>query len=310
MRGELYIDNRDAYTDFGVWITEGGYDGLLPFPELVEPDRNDWPDEDGIEPDLEKPTLKPRELNITFVRSVDGRSTGALVEYLSKPGYHLFRIPSLGREWSLRLIQSPAYEDWDTLEAFTLRFAEDQPVRPSSVAIPEGGGRYVPLSEYELDGVPLDRYGVMVTEGRDEIMRSPTVKTNLSRTVLDVDGRIYDTENVVFNSKEVTLKCCLIAGSMTAFWNCYDALLHALIQPGERSLYVDYNVEEYPCYYKRTSGWKLESLRGRVVVTFSLALEFTVFRLGGTDYLLATEDGDLIVTEDGEYYIDLNIYAD
>lgn len=95
---------------------------------------------------------------------------------------------------------------------------------------------------------------------------------------------------------------------MTAFWICYDALLHALIQPGERSLYVDYNVEEYPCYYKRTSGWKLESLRGRVVVTFNLTLEFTVFRLGGTDYLLATEDGDLIVTEDGEYYIDLGTY--
>ena len=146
MRGELYIDGKDAYTDFGVWITEGGYDGLLPFPELVEPDRNDWPDEDGIEPDLEKPTLKPRELNITFVRSVEGRSAGDLVEHLSKPGYHAFRIPSLGREWSLRLIQSPAYEDWDMLEAFTLRFAEDRPVRPSSVAIPEGGGRYVPLS--------------------------------------------------------------------------------------------------------------------------------------------------------------------
>ena len=259
---------------------------------------------------MEKPTLKPRELNITFVRDVDGRSAGALVEHLSKSGYHLFRIPSLGREWSLRLIQSPAYEDWDTLEALTLRFAEDQPVRPSPVAIPEGGGRYVPLSEYELDGVPLDRYGVMVTEGRDEIMRSPTVKTNLSRTVLDVDGKIYDAGKVVYNSKEVTLKCCLIAGSMTTLWSCYDALLDALIQPGERSLYVDYNVEEYPCYYKRTSGWKLESLRGRVVVTFNLTLEFTVFRMDGIDYLLATEAGELVVTEDGEYYIDLNIYAD
>ena len=35
MRDELYIDGKDAYTDFGVWITEGGYDGLLPFPEPV-----------------------------------------------------------------------------------------------------------------------------------------------------------------------------------------------------------------------------------------------------------------------------------
>lgn len=307
MRGELYIDGKDAYTDFGVWITEGGYDGLLPFPELVEPDRNDWPDEDGIEPDLEKPTLKPRELNITFVRSVDGRSAGALVEYLSEPGYHLFRIPSLGREWSLRLLSHPAYEDWETLEAFTLRFAEDIPARPAA-ATPGGGGVYVPPSVYELDGVSLERYGIMVTEGMDEVMRSPTVKTNLSRTVLNVDGKIYDAGKVVFNSKEVTLKCCLIADSTECFWNCYDSLLHALIQPGERQLYVDYNVEEYPCYYKRTSAWKLESLLGRVIVTFGLTLVFTVFRVGDTDYLLATEDGDLIVTEDGEYCIDLGIY--
>lgn len=102
--GRLFIDGHDAYATFGVWITRGGYDGLLPFPELVEPDWNDWPDEDGIEPDLANPTLRPRELNITFVRSVDSRSAGDLVERLSEPGYHLFRVPSLGREWSLRLL--------------------------------------------------------------------------------------------------------------------------------------------------------------------------------------------------------------
>ena len=177
------------------------------------------------------------------------------------------------------------------------------------MAIPEGRA-YVPPSEYELDGVPLDRYGVMVTEGRDEIMRSPTVKTNLSRTVLDVDGRILRCrQGGCIIAREVTLKCCLIAGSMTTFWSCYDALLDALIQPGERSLYVDYKRGGIPCYYKRTSGWKLESLQGRMVVTFNLTLEFTVFRMDGIDYLLATEAGELVVTEDGEYYIDLNTYA-
>ena len=34
MRGELYIDGKDAYTDFGVWITEGGYDGLQQVDDL------------------------------------------------------------------------------------------------------------------------------------------------------------------------------------------------------------------------------------------------------------------------------------
>lgn len=69
---------------------------------------------------------------------------------------------------------------------------------------------------------------------------------------------------------------------------------------------VDFNVEKSQLI---VNGWKLESLRGRVVVTFNLTLEFTVFRMDGIDYLLATEAGELVVTEDGEYYIDLNTYA-
>ena len=36
MRGELYIDGKDAYTDFGVWITAVSYTHLtLPTNSLV-----------------------------------------------------------------------------------------------------------------------------------------------------------------------------------------------------------------------------------------------------------------------------------
>lgn len=304
MKGRLYIDGIDAYTSFGIWITEGGYNDLLSFPDLSDPEKNDWMEEDGVEVDLEAPTLKYKEVSITFVSSVPFRSAYDFIYKLSEPGYHTFRIPALQREWRLRLLSHPANEDWDTLTSLTLKFSEDMPVHPESLEL-AGCGVLIPKSMYEIDGIQLDRYGVVVEEGLDEILKSPTVKQNLTKTFSTSDGRLYDAEHLVFQSKDVTLKCVMIADSIERFWKCYDAFFHSLIQPGERTLFCDYTSEEYPCYYKKTSGWNIVSLSGQVVVEFSLTLVFTVFRVGETEFLLASQAGELITTEDGEYYIDL-----
>lgn len=296
-----------AYTSFGIWITEGGYNDLLSFPDLSDPEKNDWMEEDGVEVDLEAPTLKYKEVSITFVSSVPFRSAYDFIYKLSEPGYHTFRIPALQREWQLRLLSHPNNKEWDILTSLTLRFAEDIPTRPT-VAMLGSGGLYVPITGYELDGVPLNRYGIVVMGGLSDILRFPTVKSNLSRTVVNVDGRIYDTGQVVFQAKNVAFNCLLKAASVERFWQCYDAFFHDLIQPGERSLYVDGTHKEYPCYYKKTSNWKLISLSGGIIVTFDLTLAFTSFRVGETDILLASEDGELMITENG-YYIDLRIYG-
>ena len=39
---------------------------------------------------------------------------------------------------------------------------------------------------------------------------------------------------------------------------------------------------------------------------FTLKLVFTSFRIGETEFLLSSEAGEFIITEDGEFYIDLN----
>lgn len=304
MIGQLYIDDIDAYEAYGVWVTEGGYDGLLSFPGLVEPDKNDWPEEDGIEVDLDNPSLKPREVSITLVASVPFRSAYDLISKLSEPGYHTFRIPSLIREWRLRFLSHPDNEEWDTLTSLTLRLAEDVPARPADVT-PDGGGSYVPDSGFGLDGVPLDRYGIVVGDGLDDVLRAPAAKVSLTRSSVNMDGRAYDTGQVVFQSKDVTLECCLIAGSMERFWRCYDSFFSALIQPGERTLSCDHTGAGYPCHYKSTSGWRLVSLTGRVMVAFSLTLVLTSYRIDGVEYLLSTGNDALITLEDGETYIDM-----
>jgi hypothetical protein len=98
---------------------------------------------------------------------------------------------------------------------------------------------------------------------------------------------------------------------MERFWRCYDAFFHDLTRPGERDLYIDYTGDIYPCYYKSSSAWRLHLSQSFVLVEFTLTLIFTSFRPGETEYLLATEDGNFIVTEEDEdIFIDMQYYGD
>ena len=304
MNGTFYIDGIDAYEEYGIWITNGGYNDFLIFPELAEPVKNDWPEEDGVEVDLENPVLKPKEVAITFVSHLPFKSSYDFIKHLLEPGYHTFHIPALDREWRLRLLSHPDNKEWGEKTSLTLTFAEDLPDRPDYINsfIP---GVFIPKSDYELDDISFDRYGIVVEDGLDAVLKSPTVKQNLSRIFSGSDGRLYDVGMVVLQPKDVTLKCVMVTDSLEHFWQCYDAFFHALIQPGERKLFCIWSYEEYPCYYKKCSGVNIVNLGKPIVVEFNLTLAFTVFRTNEKDYFLATESDELIVTEDNEFYIDL-----
>lgn len=303
MINNLYIDGENARSRFGVWITRGGYNGLLAFPALKEPEENDWPEEDGVEVDLSDPKLEAKEITISFLADTNTAATD-LVAYLGQSGVHTLRIPSLKREWQLRLSDHPQNMVYPLATAFSLKFVEDVPARPMAEGIP-APGVWLPESRYKLDGVPFSDYGVSIDVSRSALLKAPAAKLNMNRTVSTEDGQIYDAEHLVFQKKEATFKCHFKAATVEAFWQCYDAFFGALIQPEERRLYVAEIGKDYPCYYKSSSAFKLLSLSGVVIVEFNLTLVFTVFRLYETDYFLATEAGDWIVTEDGEYFIDM-----
>lgn len=296
-----YIDGVSCLQRFGVWITKGGYDDLLCFPAMREPEKNDWPEEDGIEVDLSEPRLERKEAAVSFLSS-GGVYVGEFLEFLSAPGRHTLHIPSLEREWQLRLEDQKTCRVYPGATDFTLNFVEDQPVRP--VADLPDPGLTVRPSLYELDGVDLADYGVIVDESMSAFQKMPAVKQNLRRKVSTLDGEIYDSEHLVFCSKEAVFNCRIKAADMARMWACYDAFFAALIQPGERSLYVDYMGNEFPCYYSGATGFKLLGLKP-AMISFNLTLVFTVFRLDGADYLLASQGGNLVTSEDGRYYIDI-----
>lgn len=163
-----------------------------------------------------------------------------------------------------------------------------------------------PSDDYSLDNTPLTDYGCRVLKGSlSEVMKTAQVKQNLLRNIKTKTGAIYDGKRVTFKTKDVKLYCLMRAESLTELWRNYDALLHDLIQPEERLLSVRELEQEFPCYYKscQVSDFFPD---GKIWLEFTLTLTFTgSFRLDDNDFVLATEDGIIVFTEDGENAIEM-----
>lgn len=305
MKGRLYIDGVDAFDRYGVFVAAGGYNGIASWAPLKKVECVDWPDEDGVEPDLTEPRLDGREFDVSFC-TVDGDKTGDLIEALSAGAYHVFDFRRIGCERRLRLVAHSASERVRRLEKFALRFADDFPLEGYAYADP------VPVPAvwqrgYELDARPLSDHGIWVLDGSEtELLKAPAVKKNLSVGGKGQSGTIYDDRQVFFQAKDVALKCLLTAPDKTVFWHNYQALLHDLVRPGERRLFVELTGGEYSCYYKSGQVSRCEvTARGGMWCEFTLTLTFTAFRPEATQYLLASERGEWIITEDVQHAIDL-----
>ena len=317
MKGQLLIDRIDAYISLGICITKGSYNNLVAFPAMKEPDKNDWPEEDGQEFDLSSPTLDTAEVSIEFAY-IGSLGIGGLIDILSDLSYHEFYFPLIGRSYKLRLSSQSNYVINPGLEVAKFIFSNDFP-REVDYEYQEPVNKLPMPKGYEIDDKDLSDYGVVVLQGSNaEILKAPTVKKNLLQNFKRQDGAIYDGEVVKFQTKEVSLKCLMRAGTIETFWRNRDALLYDLTKlstktdnegyeysDAERIFSCDEWSESYPCYYKscQTNDFMLNN---GVWWEFTLKLVFTSFRIGETEFLLSSEAGEFIITEDGEFYIDLN----
>jgi hypothetical protein len=302
--GKLYVDGNDAWVGYRVFVAAGGYDDLLGFASLKPVESNVWAEDDGAEFDLSSPVPDSRGLSVGFAFHGVDAMFGAFVAMLSDMAYHTFNFAEIGRRYRLRLVEHPGFHVAGNMGVFTLRFADDFPLEGYTYSDPVSDVS-VPRQGYELDGKDLSEYGVYVLSGSEaEILKSPAVKLNLLTDIRASSGAIYDGRRVNFQTKDVKLNCLMLANTLSGLWRNYDALLYNLIRPNERVLYVDSTGCEYPCFYKGCSVEKFAST-GKIWLQFALTLTFTSFRVEGEEFLLASEDGGLIVTEDGDYAIGL-----
>ena len=276
MIDKIRIDGTDAYTEWGVFIVDGGYNGLVSFPQLKEPDKNDWAEEDGIEVDLSNPTLDTKEFSVKF-GATKKADVGAFIEALSATVYHTFYFQEILRTKNLRFVSNGSYDGTlDELRMFELTFADDFPTLNYSYLAPNS--TLVNGQTYELDMVKLSTYGVTVLAGTNaEILKSPAVKNNLSLNLKSLNGQVYDSGRVKCQEKDVSIKCLMTADDLGDFWRNYDALLFNLSKPNSRLFYAEILNEDIECYYKSSTVSDF-SFDGRVWCQFDLCLCFTNYR--------------------------------
>lgn len=267
MTGTCYIDGKDIYIQFGVIITQGGYNDFLTFPAIQEPDKTDWAEENGIEVDLSEVILQPREINVSFA-VIAGQNWRGFYEMLAVPGYRKIEIPALEKSWTLRVVEMPAFEDFFDGSLFEIKFIEDIPARVTSYpAANTDIGLPCVLS---LDGKTLDKYGIVVEAGLSELQRRPNLKHALTRTSSLVNGQVYDTRFVRFAEKEVTFNCCFISIQIVDFWQLYNAFFGDLTKPGLRTLSL--YEKSYEAYYRKSGNFDLIINPGEVFCHFDVTL--------------------------------------
>ena len=303
MTGRLFVDGKDAYTEWGVFVLEHGYNDLVAMPPLKPFDSNDWQEEDGIEADLSAPVLNTKDVSIQFAYSGLYNRFDDFVNHLADGAYHTFDCRSIGRTYSLRMTQMPNLTQAQYLGLSALKFADDYPLKNYTYQAPNSS--IAEVRDYTLDDIPFTKYGCRICAGTlASVKKAADVKTNLLRNIASKSGAIYDGSKVTLKSKDVKLVVHARATTLAALWRNYDALLYDLTRPGERTLYVAALEQEFACAYKSCSvnafypqdAW----------LDFELTLTFTRdFRLSADEILLATEDGTLVFTEDEINAIDL-----
>jgi len=273
MTGDLYIDNVDAYTSWGLGVANNGYAGLVCMPPLKAYPSNDWQEENGIEADLSAPVLNTREFTMDFYcRSGVAGYNGFLAAMSSNGGYHTFNFSSIGRSLQLRLVSHSKYDILDSLQTLSVKFADDFPLPNYTYLQPSPVSFIIGNSQYLIDRKSLTDYGVYVVKGsRAEIFKGAAVKTALLRNIPSTAGAIYDGTSVPkMKACDVKLNCVMRADCLSQLWRNWDALLYDLSKPNARE-FTSSEGALFACCYKSCSVKEFDPI-GRPWIGFTLTL--------------------------------------
>lgn len=305
MREPLLIDDVDILATYAVQVVGGGYNGLVQFPQLKKVDCVDWPEEDGVEPDLISPVLAAKDsVTINFVCK-DLSKYDAFLALLYDGAHHEFNFKEIGVTAVLRL-DSPGAQirRGTSMETFTLNFAFDAsftsgmvPYEGLNWPLTMAGEKmyfneelllffvYEPgLNPFRVITVPsygvsigskdICEYGMRPLDGFEgELFKAAPIKKNVVVESQYTAGRSYPDTNVVRGAKDVTLPFLMMTDCPTSFWNAYLQLLADLTSAGYKTLTFGGVTRKF--YYKSQQVLEFAKVRGNAMwCKFNLTLCF------------------------------------
>lgn len=323
MKGKLYIDGKDAFEEYGVFVERFGYKALIQMPSFKTITTTEWDEYDGEEPDLTEPLLDSKTFGMQLcITNILG--AGDLYELISDKAYHIFQFVELGKSYKLRLVSNPSLSSFKNLGKITINFADDfPPYIPDENSDFEATEYNYPLDDAPLDKVPegfkqkgymlddidFSRFGIYIIDGtEDNIQKAPNVRENLAIKAKNLPGLKYDEEKVFYKAKDVAIKLFIHANGIDDFWRRWYSFFSTLLKPELHNFYKDTTLEDFDCYYKSNSVTKFDILRsGNVWCEFTVTLRFTNSRPDANYIILATENSEIVITEEDEAQIILRV---
>lgn len=126
MANKWYIDGIDIQESYGVYVAANGYNGVLSFPPLKQPDFNDWPEREGIDVDLSNPVLDNKEFQLGLT-GVFGADVAGFFALLKTGVYHIFDFDRIKVCRKLRAVAVPEYSGV-LITNFSITLADDFPI--------------------------------------------------------------------------------------------------------------------------------------------------------------------------------------
>lgn len=316
MTGACTIDSVDIST-LGMFITKGGDNGFILFPEQKEPDSNDWPEEDGLEVDNDKPVFNARKFTVQYCCT--GNETNlqhrinTFYQLHYQPGTREIYIREFGTTFQLRFVGISNYQQkhgytvtGDNHAFIDVDYVMDDPVQifSSSVIVPINPR---PIATHvKINATDLAEFGVIVRDIYPTAMQRK-LKAPLLISSKYTTGQVADVNSIPAKQQaEVTIKCTMTANNVMSFWVNYNALW-ANVSAGKVTLGLTALQHNYNCWYKKMGNFiKRRPFAQRVIVDFNLVL--VAYGNYELKYLLATESGDYVTTEADEDCINMNLY--
>jgi len=122
MTGEVTIDTIDIWATYGAFLLKGSYDSLMRPAKRKESLKNNWPDQNGIDIDLEDPHYEAREADLVFMISAPGEAEwwtryNAFFTLFMSAGSRALFVKELSKTFHGYYQDTPTYEQLTTIKS-------------------------------------------------------------------------------------------------------------------------------------------------------------------------------------------------
>lgn len=287
MKGSCIIDGFDI-DDLGGFILRGGDYDFLTFPERLDPLSENWFEYDGVDVDLSEIFFKEKSLTVKF--HIKGETSDEFIYRLngfykrvSAPGYRIFYSREFDRTFRLRFVSCPEYTHRGGLfkpgtkrGTLSVSFSMDDPLQlftDRSILIPTIEGR-IP-SQVSINGYDLSRFGIVVTQCYNSVLKLSAAKQPLTRSFERMTGLLVsEPQQSTFEAKQITIECTMLADNRAEFYHNYTALFNNLTLT--QSIEVSTLWADNECFYTSMSDFsKFKAFKNGIHIGFKLNLTCT-----------------------------------